>query len=56
MVLNYIIESRDFPDTWADGLRSAVFKSGKQNIVDNFRGITILPSMEKFSNQLCIDD
>ena len=47
MVLNYIIESREFPDTWAGGLRSAVFKSGKQNIVDNFRGITILPIMEK---------
>ena len=25
----------------------AVFKSGKRNIVDNFRGITILPVMEK---------
>ena len=47
MILNYIIESREFPETWAGGLRSAVFKSGKQNIVDNFRGITILPIMEK---------
>ena len=32
---------------WAGGIRSAVFKSGKHNIVDNFRGITILPIMEK---------
>ena len=24
-----------------------MFKSGKRNIVDNFRGITILPMMEK---------
>ena len=47
MVLNYIIENRDFPELWAGGIRSAVFKSGKHNIVDNFRGITILPIMEK---------
>ena len=41
MVLNYIIENRDFPELWSRGIRSAVFKSGKHNIVDNFRGITI---------------
>ena len=47
MVLNYIIENRDFPELWAGGIRSAVFESGKHTIVDNFRGITILPIMEK---------
>ena len=46
-VFNYIIEHRDFPETWSCGTRSAVFKSGKRNIVDNFRGITIPPIMEK---------
>ena len=46
-VFNYIIEHRDFPETWSCGTRSGVFKSGKRNIVDNFRGITILPIMEK---------
>ena len=46
-VFNYMIEQRDFPDAWSGGIRSAVFKSGKRNIVDNFRGITILPIMEK---------
>ena len=47
LVLNYITEHRNFPDSWAVGVRSAVFKSGKHNLVDNFRGITILPIMEK---------
>ena len=42
-----MIEQRDFPDAWSGGIRSAVFKSGKRNVVDNFRGITILPIMEK---------
>ena len=46
-VFNYMIEQRDFPDAWSGGIRSAVFKSGIRNIVDNFRGITILPIMEK---------
>ena len=45
--LNYIIESQDFLQTWASGLRSAVYKGGKRTLVDNFRGITILPIMEK---------
>ena len=41
-----MIEQRDFSDAWSGGIRSAIFKSGKRNIVDNFRGITILPIME----------
>ena len=48
IVLNYIIENRNFPELWAVGIRSAVFKSGKHNSVDDFRGITILPIMEKY--------
>ena len=47
MILNYVIEERSFPDNWAKGLRSAVFKSGKHNIISNYRGIIILPIMEK---------
>ena len=47
LVLNYITEHRNYPDSWSVGVRSAVFKSGKHNLVDNFRGITTLPIMEK---------
>ena len=46
-VFNYMIEQREFPDAWSGGIRSAVFKSGKRNIVDTFRGIAILPIMDK---------
>ena len=46
-VLNFIIETRDFPIKCASGLRSAIFKTGKQSQVDNFRGNTILPIIEK---------
>ena len=48
IALNYIIESQDFPQTWASGLCSAVCKGGKRTLVDNFRGIAILPIMETF--------
>ena len=47
IALNYMIEHRDFPQTWASGIRSAVFKNGQRCQVNNFRGITILPMMEK---------
>ena len=46
-ILNYEIEKRNFPEIWAEGLRSGGFKSGKRNLVDNYRGITILPVIEK---------
>ena len=46
-ILNYIIEFREFPDVWACGIRSAIFKNGSRAKVDNYRGITILPIMEK---------
>ena len=46
-VFNYLIEERDFPDRWTEGIRSAIHKGGPQRSVNNFRGITILPLMEK---------
>ena len=47
IALNYIIQHREFPETWASGIRSAVFKNGQRCQVNNFRGITFLPIMEK---------
>ena len=47
LVLNYIIGLRDFPKAWAEGLRSSVFKSGSRLDAGNYRGITILPIIEK---------
>ena len=46
-VLNDIIDHNEFPDVWAGGLRSAVFKSGKRNVATNIRSVTILHTMEK---------
>ena len=46
-IYNYIIESQDFPEIWAEGLRSAIFKGGIRNVVKNYRGITILSIFAK---------
>ena len=45
-VFNYIIEKRDFPDKWTEGILCAIHKGGPQRYVNYFRGITILPPME----------
>ena len=56
MILNYVLEERTFPYIWTEGLRFAVFKSGKHNAVNNYRGITILPIMENILSWLYIED
>ena len=45
--MNYIINCRDFPESWAEGLRSSIFKNGQRNIVENYRGITVPPIFAK---------
>ena len=46
-MLNYIIEHRDFPETWTEGLCSTIFKSGAKLETVNYRSITVLPIFEK---------
>ena len=42
-LFNYMIEEREFPDMWAEGVRSAVYKAGERMEPSNYRGITVLP-------------
>ena len=58
VVLNYMIENKEFPDILAKGYRSALFKSGSRLCLDNYRGITILGIFAKLfeiaaNNRLC---
>ena len=46
-MFNYMVEKRDFPYAWAEGLRSAIFKSGDRLCVENYRGITVLSIFAK---------
>ena len=43
---NYIIEHR-VPEVWAEGIRSAILKAGNNNVVNNYRGTSIVPIVEK---------
>ena len=38
---------RDFPQCWAEGIRSTIYKGGNSNLPETYRGITILPILEK---------
>ena len=46
-LFNYAIELRSFPDKWAEGIRTPIFKSGSKMNANNYRGITVLPIFEK---------
>ena len=46
-VFNHIIEKRELPDVWTEGIRSAVHKSGTEKLVANYRGIKLLSIMNK---------
>ena len=46
-LLNYIIDMRDFPEVWAEGLRSPIYKTGAINDRNNYRGITVLSVFTK---------
>ena len=46
-VMNYIIECRSFPDLWAEGLYTPVFKNGRLDDTNNYRGITVLSVFAK---------
>ena len=47
LVINYILEMRQFPSDWCEGIRSAIFKAG--DILDPacYRGVNILICAEK---------
>ena len=52
LIFNYFLEKREFPKSWAEGLKSAIFKSGLRNNPSNYRGITILGIFAKIFEKL----
>ena len=52
LVFNYMLEKREFPKTWAEGLKSAIFKAGLRNNPSNYRGITVLGIFAKIFETL----
>ena len=46
-ILNYIINSRDFPDIWAEGIRTSVSKNDRITDENNYRSVTVLSVFTK---------
>ena len=47
MLFNYIIEQKEFPAMWVEGLKTPVPKPGNHDNAANYGGITLLPIMAK---------
>ena len=57
-ILDYMIDNEEFPDMWAEGLRTPVLKSGRHGDRNNYRGIVVLSIFAKrfetvVDNRLC---
>jgi hypothetical protein len=46
-LLNYVLEKGAYPDKWAEGLISPVHKSGNVKDTNNYRRITVQPTISK---------
>ena len=51
-MFNFMLEKRQFPTAWAEGLKSAVHKAGLRNNPNNYRGITVLGIFAKLFETL----
>ena len=47
VIFNHLLHIGHFPDMWTEGLIIPVHKKGDMNEVGNYRGITLLSTMEK---------
>ena len=55
IMYNYFLEFREFPRSWSEGLRIALFKSGDRLDPACQRGITIWPNVEKIF-EICFNN
>ena len=46
-LFNYILEKREFPERWAEGIKSAIHKKGDRLNPNNYRGISVPKIFEK---------
>ena len=51
-VFNIILQSGSYPDMWAHGYISPIFKTGNPFVKDNYRGITITSCLGKLFNSV----
>ena len=54
-LVNQIINSGDYPDSWGRGIIAPIFKSGDDNQAKNYRGITISNILSKVYSQMLLN-
>ena len=42
LLFNIVLNSGYFPNTWTEGVIVPIHKKGSKNLVDNYRGVTLL--------------
>ena len=51
-LFNTILHSGNFPKEWSFGFIIPLYKKGDANLTENYRGITLLPSLGKLFTQI----
>jgi len=46
-ICNRIWKGEDWPEEWKDGVIIPIIKKGKGEVVGEYRGVTLMPSMYK---------
>jgi hypothetical protein len=51
-LLNYVLDIGEYPEKWAEGIISPVFKAGNHNDPNNYKRITVQPAVSKILDTL----
>ena len=52
LLFNIVLNSGYFPNTWTEGVIVPIHKKGSKNLVDNYRGVTLLSTLGKLFTRL----
>ena len=52
ILFNTILETKSFPEDWSCGIITPIYKSGENDNLDNYSGITINSCLNQFFNLL----
>ena len=52
LLFNIVLNSGYFPNKWTEGVIVPIHKKGSKNLVDNYRGVTLLSTLGKLFTRL----
>ena len=54
-IFNQVITQSSFPDAWKMARVTPVFKNGQRNLPENYRPISVLPTISKIMERILYD-